>query len=171
MRERYQAAPTFQEFLESVRDERVLWHEIHARARVPEDILERARRLTGSWRFLALAEDWCADGANTLPFLSRLVDAVPGLELRVLSREGNPDLMDAHLTDGARSIPVVMVLDQAYREVGWWGPRPAPLQGYFLRELKPLPQEERFPKLRAWYARDRGRTSLGEILDLIPPAS
>ena len=168
MRERFESAPAFREFLESVHDKRDLWHEIHARARVPDDVLERARRLGGPWRFLVLTEDWCGDGVNTLPFLARLVEAVPGLEMRVLSRDANPDLRDAHLTEGTRSIPVVIVLDEEYREVEWWGPRPAPVQDHFLRTIKPLPKEERFPKLRAWYARDRGRTALREILDLIP---
>jgi hypothetical protein len=90
------------------------------------------------------------------------------MDLRVLARDQNLDLMDAHLTNGGRAIPVVMILDEMYREVGWWGPRPDPLQDYFLRELRPLPKEERYPHLRAWYARDRGMTSLTELLDRIP---
>ena len=65
-------------------------------------------------------------------------------------------------------IPVVMILDHDYQEVAWWGPRPQPLQEFFLKEIKPLPKEERFPKVRAWFARDRGRTTMKEILGLIP---
>ena len=52
--------------------------------------------------------------------------------------------------------------------MAWWGPRPQPLQELFLREIKHLPKEERFPKIRAWFARDRGRTTLKEILSRIP---
>jgi hypothetical protein len=79
--------------------------------------------------------------------------------------------MDAHLTNGTRSIPVVMVLDEDFREVAWWGPRPAALQRWFLRDLKSLPKAERVRELRGWYARDRGRATLREILDLIPHRS
>ena len=43
-----------------------------------------------------------------------------------------------------------------------------PLQQLFHKEIKHLPKEERFPKLRAWFARDRGRTTMKEILSLIP---
>ncbi len=168
MRQRYEGAPTFRQFLETVRDNRDLWQQVHSRARVPEDLLERARGLEGSWRFLVLTEDWCGDGVHSIPYLARLAESLPTLDLRVLSREASPDLMDAHLTRGTRSIPVVMILDEAYREVGWWGPRPTPLQELFLREIKTLPQPERFPRLRAWYARDRGRSTLGEVLDRIP---
>lgn len=130
--------------------------------------MERVRDLEETWHLLALCEGWCGDGANTLPYLAKLAEVSPNLELRLLSRDENPDLMDAHLTDGSRSIPVVMVLDADFREVGWWGPRPSPLQDIFLREIKPLPEPERYPRLRAWYARDRGRTALEEILARIP---
>jgi hypothetical protein len=78
--------------------------------------------------------------------------------------------MDSHLTNGTRSIPVVMILDDDFHEVAWWGPRPQPLQELFLREIKPLPPEERYPKVRAWFARDRGETTLKEILARIPVA-
>ena len=116
-----------------------------------------------TWHLLVLAEDWCGDGANSVPYLARLAEATPGLELRILSRDEHPDLMDSHLTEGTRSIPVVMILDEEFREVGWWGPRPAPLQALFLRDIKNLPKEERYSRLRAWYAQDRGRTTLEEV--------
>ena len=137
-------------------------------ARVPEELLERARGLREDWHLLVLCEEWCGDGANSLPYLVRMVDAGPNLHLRILSRDENLDLMDAHLTGESRSIPVVMILDKEFREVGWWGPRPEPLQEIFLKEIKDLPNEDRYPRLRAWYARDRGRTTLQEILDRIP---
>ncbi len=168
MRDRYRAAWTFPSYLASVRRSREFWQEIYRRATVPEDLLGAARALPGRWYLLALSEDWCGDCVSTLPYLARLAEAVPNLEMRVLSRDGNPDLMDAHLSDGSRSIPVVLILDESFQEVGWWGPRPKPLQELFLREVKSLPKPERFPRLRAWYARDRGRTTLAEVIAAIP---
>jgi hypothetical protein len=168
MRERFEEALSFQEFLASIQDHTHPWREFYHRARVPNDLLERARELQGRWYFLVLSEDWCGDGANSLPYLARLVEATPNLDLRILSRDDNPDLMDTHLTGEARAIPVVMVLDEEFQEVGWWGPRPAPLHEIFLREIRPLPKADRYPLLRAWYAKDRGRTVLEEILSGIP---
>lgn len=165
---RFEKALTFQQFLEALDHSQHPWREFYERARVPEDILERGRALKGDWHLLALCEEWCGDGANSLPYLARLTEALPNVHLRVLGRDDNLDLMDAHLTNGARSIPVVMILDEHFREVGWWGPRPADLQDHFIRDLKPLPKEERYPRLRAWYARDRGRTALLEVLQRIP---
>lgn len=168
MRDRFEKADTFQEFLETVVSHRELWHQLTRRARVPDEILRAARSIPGQWHLLALTEDWCFDGVNALPVVARLAEAVPGLNLRVLRRDENPDLMDTHLTRGTRSIPVIMVLNDEYREVGWWGPRPAPLQELFLKDLKTLPKEERARKLRAWYARDKGTSMLSEILALVP---
>jgi hypothetical protein len=168
MRQRFEAAETFQDFLGTVQAHEDLWHQIYERAQLPPEALQTAKDTEGRWHFLVLAEDWCGDAVHVLPYLARLEEAFPSFQVRVLSRDENPDLMDAHLTSGTRSIPVVMILDQDFREVAWWGPRPGPLQELFLREIKALPKEERFPKVRAWFARDRGRTTLKEILSLIP---
>ena len=168
MKDKFQEAETFPEFLDSVQVHQTLWHQISERARLPEEVLEVAAAVPGQWRFLVLAEDWCGDAVHILPFLARLEEAFPHFHLRVLSRDENPDLMDSHLTDGTRSIPVVMILDEDFSEVAWWGPRPQQLQELFLREIQHLPQEERFPKVRAWFARDRGRSTLEEILNRIP---
>jgi membrane-associated protease RseP (regulator of RpoE activity) len=127
MAARFASGASFHEFLKSVSALHP-WQALYDRARVPDDLLERARDVRGVWHLLALSEDWCGDGANTLPYLARLAEALSTLELRILARDAHPDLMDRHLTGSARAIPVVIILDEAFREVGWWGPRPAPLQ-------------------------------------------
>jgi hypothetical protein len=129
--------------------------------------VERLRTLP-TRHLLALSEDWCGDALNTLPFVSRLVDALPQLDLRMLERDRNLDLMDSHLTGTSRSIPVVMVLDEEYRELGWWGPRPRPLQAWISsEEAQLLSKQERYLEVRRWYARDEGRTALEEITALL----
>ncbi|MEJ2541622.1 MAG: thioredoxin family protein [Gemmatimonadota bacterium] len=136
--------------------------------RMAEELVEAARSAGGPWYLLALSEDWCGDAVNALPIIARWAEAVPGMELRILGRDDNPELMDAHLTGGrSRSIPVVMVLDRDFREVGWWGPRPRVLQDWVLGEGRSLRPQERYKRVRSWYARDRGRTVLEELLALL----
>jgi hypothetical protein len=48
--------------------------------------------------------------------------------MRIVERDKNLDLIDAHLTGTSRSIPVIMLLDGDYVERGWWGPRPGPFR-------------------------------------------
>ena len=100
MKERYLAATDFRSYLESVGKNKELWHAIYERASISPEILDEARRIPGTWHMLALSEDWCGDAVNLLPVLARLAEQVPGLDLRLLSRDQNPDLMDAHLTGG-----------------------------------------------------------------------
>ena len=111
-----------------------------------------------------LAEDWCGDASNTIPVLAKLVEQVPGLELRVLRRDEHQAVMDRYLTNGARSIPIVIALDADFREVGHWGPRPAELQAWVMANRGDLPDADIYPQVRKWYARDRGESTLREVL-------
>jgi hypothetical protein len=80
--------------------------------------------------------------------------------------------MDAHLTNGrSRSIPVVIVFDEHFREVGWWGPRPEEIQAWILGEGLSMPSPERYKIVRRWYAEDRGRTTLTELLEVVGRAA
>ncbi len=167
-RQRFEQAQTFEQYLESVVEHRDLWHGVYERARVPADVLEDARRVPGSWHLVALSEDWCGDAVNTLPVIAKLA-AEAGWDMRVLGRDDNPDLMDTHLTDGrSRSIPVVIVYDEHFGEVGWWGPRPGEIQSWVMSEGLTMPSPERYKVVRRWYVRDRGRTTMEEVLHLFP---
>ncbi len=165
--QRFLAAPTFTEFLETAEANRDLWHAVSARAVVPGEVLARVAALPGRWHLLVLNEDWCGDAVNSVPYVARLAELAPNLELRVLARDANLDLMDTHLTNGSRSIPVVIVLDEDFVEQAWWGPRPKELQSWVLGPGMALEKELRYREVRRWYARDRGRTVLDEIATML----
>ena len=167
LRERYERAATFEQYIEQAEKNHDLWRALADRARVPEEIAARVRALPGRRHLLVLSEDWCGDAVNTVPVIARLAASATNLDLRILARDRNPDLRDAHLTNGSRSIPVVMVLDEQFTECGWWGPRPAPLQRWVLETGLGMPKEERYREVRRWYARDQGRTTLDEIVALL----
>lgn len=152
---------------DQVESHRELWHGVYRTSRVPKQTRERVEALDGRWRLLVLAEDWCGDAVNLVPPLARLAESVSNLEMRVLERDENPRLMDRYLTDGSRSIPVVIVLDEGFRPVARWGPRPRKLQEYVLTEKAggELPKSEIYKKSRRWYARDRGETTFDELIE------
>ena len=168
LHERYARAETLDAYIARAEHHRDFWRTMRARAVVPGEVVDRARGLPAPRHLLVLLEDWCGDAVNTIPFVAALVDAVPTLELRVLARDGNPDLMDARLTGGSRSIPVVMVLDEHFAEVGWWGPRPAELQRWAMSpDARAMDAADRYREIRRWYARDHGRSTLVELLALL----
>ena len=102
--------------------------------------------------------------------MAALANDTTNLDLRVLGRDANPDIMNAHLTNGGRSIPIAILYDETWNERGWWGPRPAPLQTWVLAVGRTLVKEEKYREIRSWYAHDRGATTLREIADLIVQA-
>lgn len=170
LRERFGAAQSYDAYVADATVNQELWVGMRKKARVSEDLVRRVEALGGEWRLLVLSEDWCGDAFNSVPYIAALADAAANLELRILPRDRNPELMDSHLTNGSRSIPVVMVLTADYREMAWWGPRPRDLQTWVMLEGKQLPTDERYRRIRTWYARDQGRTTLEEVVSLMERA-
>jgi hypothetical protein len=172
LRARYAAAPTFEAAVAAAVSNADLWRNAARLARVPDEYVTRAAALPGRWHLLVLSEDWCGDAVNSVPYVARLAELAPNLDLRVLPRDENPDLMDAHLTGTSRSIPVVIAYDDEFAEHGAWGPRPSPVQAWVLGpEGQALDKTERYRQVRGWYARDRGRTTLDEVLTLLERAA
>jgi hypothetical protein len=155
----------FQAFVASCKAEYCgLWQGIYDLARIPawagEAVPQGSRR-----RLLVIAEDWCGDASNTVPIVAKFAESVPGWELRVIQRDANPDVMDRYLTNGSRSIPIVIALDENFQELGHWGPRPSELQAWVMANRPIMPKAELYPRVRKWYARDRGETTLREVLE------
>jgi hypothetical protein len=159
-----QALP-FEDFVTACKAEHCgLWQGVYKLARIPE----WARDAVPSGverKLLVIAEDWCGDASNTVPVVAKFAESVPGLELRIIMRDANPEVMDQYLTNGARSIPIVIALDESFQEIGHWGPRPTELQSWVMANRGTIPKTELYPQVRKWYARDRGETTLREVLE------
>jgi hypothetical protein len=168
VRRRYCAAKPFDDFLRDVRDNTQLWRAVARRADVPQEWVDRARALEGRWHLLVLVEDGCGDAVHTLPVLAKLAELAGNIDLRVVRRDENPDLMDAHLSPtGGRATPVVLVLDECFAERGWWGSRPHELQQWFRGAGLGMSREDRYLEMRRWYTRDRGISAVREIVELL----
>jgi hypothetical protein len=168
---RYLAGAGFEEHLGAVEKNVELWQAVwQPRARGRR---LRASRLVAAGR---VAPPRAQRGlvrrrGQHVPVVARLAERCPNLDLRVLARDANPDIMDAHLTGRSRSIPVIIVLDEAYRERGWWGPRPTALQRWVSGQGQLLEKTTRYREARTWYARDRGRTTLEEVVSMLERAA
>ncbi|HET8648663.1 MAG TPA: thioredoxin family protein [Gemmatimonadales bacterium] len=160
----WQKGLTFSEFLAQATKNRDLWDGLYNVAQVPSWALE-AIPTDADLRMLVIAEDWCGDASNTVPILAKLADQTEALDLKIVGRDNNPDLMNEYLTNGSRSIPMVIVLDHESNEIGHWGPRPRELQEWVMANRTTMPKEQLYPLVRRWYARDRGETTLREVLE------
>ena len=170
LRERFLAGESFAQFLERPKKNSDQWNALYKRAKVSDETAAGVAQVRYPWHLLILSEDWCGDSLNTLPAVARLTEATPLIDMRIISREANPDLMSSHLTGLSRSIPVIMVLDDDFNERGWWGPRPGPLQTWVMERGLTLPKDERYREVRTWYVRDHGETALNELIEIIAKA-
>ncbi len=164
----WNTALDYETFIAESSKNRSLWEGVYRTAKIPQWAIDTARRRGRGVRLLALVEDWCGDASNTVPLLAKLGHLGSCLELGVLRRDEHLDVMDRYLTNGTRSIPIVIALDRASHPLGHWGPRPRELQAWFLAHRDSLPKDERYREMRRWYARDHGVSTLREVLELMP---
>jgi Thioredoxin len=164
---RYCEGETFGEFMARPIKDHDLWVGIAHHVSIPLEISARVEALGGHWHLLVLSEDWCGDSVNIVPVVAKLADSVSNMDMRILARDENLDIMDTHLTGKSRSIPVIILLNQKFQECGWWGPRPRPLQQWVMEKGMLLPKDERYKEVRTFYARDRGLTTMREIVEML----
>lgn len=75
-------------------------------------------RFAAARRILVITEDWCGASIASLPFVVKLVEGMPRVEMRIFLRDENPDLMDQFLKNGRyRSIPVIVFFDEHMNEL------------------------------------------------------
>ena len=122
--------------------------------------------------WVVLTEGWCGDAAQNLPVIAKIATASDGqIDLKLLLRDESPEVMDAYLTNEARSIPKLICLDADTREeLGTWGPRPAVVQAMVMaHKANPqgLSHEEFIETVHAWYARDKSRHLQQEMAECL----
>lgn len=168
----YARGVDYPRFLAAARARRETWVRNGETAVVPADALALARTLTGHWRILVVAVDGCSDSANTIPYVAKLVEMVPALELRVVSPEAGQAVMEAHRTpDGRAATPTILVLDGAGREVGCWIERPKALQDQAIA-ARAAGTIERFASgKQGWYDADAGASTVREIVAVLQAAA
>lgn len=172
MQARYAAAPTFTQMLASATQNVDLWSSIRSRATVDDEAVRRVEQLGGRWHLLVISADWCLDSVSLVPYLDELAARASNLDFRIIDRDQNLDLMDAHLSPtGKRAIPVVVIYDEQFEERGMWGSRPKALQEFLDTAAQTLPKDEVPTAKRRWYAVDRGRSTVEEIVALLEHAA
>jgi hypothetical protein len=140
---------------------------------IADDLKSAVQNLKGSYTWLVLTEAWCGDAAHSLPVMAKMAKLNPNVDLRLLLRDEHLELMDEHLTNGGRSIPKLVIIDNETNEtVAEWGPRPAPVQQIMLdykSDTGPdkLPYDEFNKKVQLWYSRDKNATTQAEFTALL----
>ena len=119
--------------------------------------------------WLVITEAWCGDSAQSLAGLHHIAEASNGkIRLKIFYRDEDTTLIDAFLTNGGRSIPKLIQLDEHLHVTGTWGPRPKAAQELVVRlKSDPATAATYSEGLHKWYADDKMRSLQAEITDLL----
>lgn len=155
---------TMEQFVSHVAAQQDLWRRNVTEATVAPELVQRLTRLAKGLRVLVVAEDWCPDSVNTLPYIAALA-SLAHVELRIVDRTQGRPIMARHPAYDGRLVTPTVVLIRDDRDVGAWVERPEPLQRLF-RSLSDPESARQFGQRQAWYDTDRGRTTLSEFVAL-----
>lgn len=119
--------------------------------------------------WVLIAEPWCGDAANTVPVIAKIAESSDKVNLHILLRDENNEVMNEYLTNGARSIPILIILNEKYEEKYKWGPRPAKLQSIVLdiKKTGDFDIEELKKNVQLWYLNDKSQSTQEEIFNLV----
>lgn len=133
------------------------------------EINKQVKGLKHKTYWLVLTEHWCGDASQSLPALQAIAELSGGkIELKLVYRDRHDELMNAYLTNGTRSIPKLVQLDEHLNVTGIWGPRPSVSQK-LVKELKANPATAATygNELHRWYAKDKQQSLEKEAAQLI----
>lgn len=168
----YARGVDYRAFLEAARARRAQWVQNTNASVVAPDVLATAQALPGRWRILVSAVDGCSDSVNTIPYIARLVELVPSLEMRIVDPEAGKPIMESHRTpDGRAATPTVVILDAAGNDVGCWVERPAFIQTRAITARGAGLMDQFAREKQSLYDGDSGASTVREVVAVLQAAA
>ncbi len=139
--------------------------------KISENIIDKLQKLDNHYIWLVISEGWCGDAAQILPIINKMaLESNKKIDLRIVLRDANDELMSHYLTNGGRAIPKVIVI---CKEAGIvradWGPRPkgaTELMADYRKEFGVIDEKIK-TDLQLWYLADKGISVQEELLEIM----
>jgi len=161
----YDSGSTFADFVSRATARKEQWEGNYAMKVAPDALVARASAAGSGWKLLVITVPGCSDSVNSVPYLASFLDKVPTIEMRLISPTLGKAVQEAHRTpDGRAATPTVILLDDQFNERGCWIERPATL-------IELMKNGTDFEGKMQWYDKDRGASSLEEIVAMIEAAA
>ncbi len=122
------------------------------------------------YTWLVISEGWCGDAAQILPVINKMAEVSDKIDLRIVLRDENEELMNLFLTNGTKSIPKLIIIDKESNEViADFGPRPVGAKQLILdyKAEHGVVDETAKIELQKWYLQDKGISTQKEIVELM----
>jgi hypothetical protein len=132
-------------------------HRLEKTVVLNDSIKEKAQKIERKMIWLIITEGWCGDAAQNIPTIEKIAASSANIETRYVLRDENLELMDAYLTNNARSIPKLIALDaETFEEIGTWGPRAQAAMDYFY-EMRDggMEKPQMMENIQRWYLSDK----------------
>lgn len=131
---------------------------------ITEDTSRAFSHITKPQQWLLITEPWCGDAAHSVPFIYLLSKLSPAISLHIQLRDSEGSEIGKYLTNGSKSIPMLVARNENGGDIFVWGPRPADAQAFFL-ELKAKNTSYENIKLlvQNWYNDNKGKDIQQEI--------
>lgn len=138
--------------------------------KIDQNTHERLEKFDKKITWLVLTESWCGDAAHVMPVMQKMADLNSKINIKVVLRDENEDLMNAFLTNGGKAIPKVIMLDDESGVVlNSYGPRPSAAEqlvsNYKAEHGKLTPEFKE--DLQRWYNKDKGQTAVKDLMSLL----
>ena len=138
--------------------------------KITEGNISKLKSLEGKYIWLVISEGWCGDAAQLLPIINKMAVESGKIDLRIVLRDENEELMNLFLTNKSKAIPILIVVDVATGNVlGNWGPRPKGATDLIIDYKKEFGVVDETAKnnLQLWYLHDKGLTTQEELINLM----
>lgn len=135
--------------------------------KIPTEHIETFKNINQKQTWLVISEPWCGDAAQNLPFLNKFSELSKNVELKIVLRDENLELMDQFLTNGSQSIPILIVLDDNNNVLKTWGPR-SKAATKLVRDYKEEHGaiDDAFKEiLQVWYNNDKGVSIVEDLVE------
>ncbi len=139
--------------------------------KISEENSAKLKTLNKSYIWLVLTESWCGDAAQILPIFNKMaMESVDKIEMKLVLRDENEELMNHFLTNNGKAIPKLLIIDKATGSVvNDWGPRPQAAINLIEKYKKKFGviDETLKTELQMWYLHDKGVSTKNEIMQLL----
>ncbi|MCC9042639.1 thioredoxin family protein [Myroides sp. M-43] len=145
-------------------------HRLDKTMKVEEEVIAKLAGLKKKYTWIVISESWCGDAAQIVPILNKMAESTDNIELRIVFRDQNLELMDAFLTNGGRAIPKLIIVEQdTLKVLGDWGPRPILAQKVVTdyKATHGVVDEAGKVALQMWYTKDKGHEVQKEVIELM----
>ncbi len=137
--------------------------------KIAEDHQSIIQQFSNKTTWLVLTESWCGDAAHILPVIHKVAELNDNIQFRLVLRDEHEALMNAFLTNGGKSIPKLIVLDENFDVTGTFGPRPqyaTKLVDEYKSEFGQFTPEFKMD-LQRWYNKDKGQSTVEDLITLL----